>query len=67
MSTWTLNGGQLSGDLKIRCHYFEMGNLQVNLDKSYDSIPLKNASDPKDIFAAIKKVEDKVSYFSNRP
>lgn len=60
-STWTLQGGQLSGDLKVRSHYFEMGNMQFNLDKTFDSIPVKDASSAKDIVAAIKKTEDKVS------
>lgn len=60
-STWTLNGGKLSGELKIRCHYFEMGNIQFNLDKTFDNVAVKDASSPKDIVDAIKTVEDKVS------
>lgn len=31
-STWTLEAGKLSGELMIRAHYFEMGNMQFNLD-----------------------------------
>jgi pterin-4a-carbinolamine dehydratase len=54
--------GVLSGSLKIRCHYFEMGNMQFNLDKTFDSIPCKDITNAKDIIAAIKAVEDKVSH-----
>ena len=60
-STWTLNAGKLSGDLKIRCHYFEMGNIQFNLDKTFEDVAVKDATSAKDIVEAIKKVEDKVS------
>lgn len=60
-STWNIKGGQLSGDLKVKSHYFEMGNMQFSLDKTFDSIPVKDASSAKDIVAAIKKTEDKVS------
>ena len=38
-----------------------MGNMQFTLDKTFDSIPVKDASSAKDIVAAIKKTEDKVS------
>jgi hypothetical protein len=38
-----------------------MGNLQTNLDKTYDSIPCKDPSSAKAIVAAIKDAEDKVS------
>ena len=62
-STWTVNNGVLSGDLKIRAHYFEMGNMQFNLDKTFDSINVPNINSAKDIIAAIKKVEDKVSSY----
>jgi hypothetical protein len=61
-STWTLQQGKLSGDLKIRSHYFEVGNMMFSLDKSFDSIPVKDSANPKEIIAAIKKVEDKVSF-----
>ena len=37
-----------------------MGNLQVNLDKTYDSIPCKDASNAKEVVAAIKNAEDEV-------
>ena len=33
----------------------------MSLDKEYDSIALANASNTKDVIAAIKKTEDKVS------
>lgn len=38
-----------------------MGNMQFNLDKEFDSIPVKDATSAKDIIKAIGKVEDKVS------
>ena len=60
-STWTVNNGVLSGTLMIRAHYFEKGNMQFNLDKTFDSINVQNIASAKDIFSAIKKVEDKVS------
>jgi|TARA_B110001450_G_C17563791_1_gene457896 hypothetical protein len=63
LSTWTLQNGQLSGSIKVKTHYFEMGNMQMSLDKEFDSIALKNAADTKDVIAAIKKTEDKVSNF----
>ena len=53
----------LSGELHIRTHYFEMGNMQFNLDKTFDSINVKDISNAKDIVDAIRKTEDKVSYF----
>jgi hypothetical protein len=65
-STWTIQGGKLSGDLKIKSHYFEMGNMQFSLEKSFDAIPVKDAASAKDIIAAIKKVEDKVSKAGNQ-
>jgi len=57
-STWTLKDGGLSGNLKIRCHYFEMGNMHFNLSKCLDSVPCRDAANAKDIVAAIKAVED---------
>lgn len=60
-STWTLKDGVLSGNLKIRCHYFEQGNMAFNLDKTFESIAVKDISSAKDIVAAIGKTEDKVS------
>lgn len=33
LTTFVVKNGVMSGDLKIRCHYFEMGNMQFNLDK----------------------------------
>lgn len=62
-STWTVKDGQLSGDLKIRAHYFEMGNMQFNLDKTFDGVAVKDVNDAKEIFASIKQVEDKVSFY----
>ena len=60
-STWTVSGGVLSGDLKIRTHYFEMGNSQVNLDKTFDNVKVGDITSAKEVVAAIKKTEDKVS------
>ena len=40
-----------------------MGNMQMSLDKDFDSIAVKNAADAKEILKAIKKTEDKVSKF----
>lgn len=31
--TYYVKDGVLSGEIKIRAHYFEMGNMQFNLDK----------------------------------
>ena len=62
MSTWTLKDGKLSGELKIRCHYFEMGNMQFNLDKEYDSVIVKDISKASSIVDAINNVEQKVSF-----
>jgi hypothetical protein len=36
-----------------------MGNMQMSLDKDFDSVPIKDASKAKDIISAIKKTEDK--------
>ena len=52
-STWVLKDGKLSGDLKIRSHYFEMGNMQFNLDQTFDSINVKDIKNAKDIVSAI--------------
>lgn len=60
-STWTLQNGQLSGKLMIRSHYFEMGNMQFNLDHSFENVALKDSSNAAEIIATIKKTEDKVS------
>lgn len=38
-----------------------MGNMQMSLDQSFDSIPVKNVTDAQDVISAIKKTEDKVS------
>ena len=63
LTTFTLQNGVLSGDLKIRCHYFEMGNMQFNLDKTFDSIPCANTSDAATVIKSISQVENKVSSF----
>ena len=46
----------LSGDLKIRAHYFEMGNMQFNLDKKYEPVQLKG-SDGVSICEKINELE----------
>lgn len=61
LSTFSVKDGVLSGDLKIRCHYFEMGNMQFNLDKQFDSIPCSDASNPAEVLKAISYIENKVS------
>ena len=60
LNTYTYSNGHLSGHIVIKNHYFESGNMQFNLDKSFDSIPLKDQS-AKSIVDAIFKTEDKVS------
>ena len=51
----------MSGDVKVRAHYFEKGNTHLNLDKSFDNIPCKNAASASDIITAIAKSETNVS------
>jgi enoyl reductase-like protein len=58
-STWTLQDETLSGNLKVKTHYFEMGNMQMSLDKDFDSVAVKDAANAKEIIKAIKKAEDK--------
>jgi hypothetical protein len=38
-----------------------MGNMQFNLDQTFENVSVKDSSNPADIIAEIKKVEDKVS------
>ena len=61
MSTWVIKNGKLSGDLKIKCHYFEMGNMQFNLEKEYDIVLVKDISKASSIVDSIKNIEEKVS------
>lgn len=43
-----------------------MGNMQFNLDKSYDSIPCKNASSAAEVIKSIGQIENKVgTIFTN--
>lgn len=60
-STWTLSNGAISGDLKVRAHYYEGGNISVNLDKQFDSVPCQNTANAAEIVAGIKNIEDEVS------
>lgn len=61
LSTWVIKNGKLSGDLKIKCHYFEMGNMQFNLDKEYDVVLVKDITKASSVIDSIKNVEEKVS------
>ena len=42
--------------MKINNHYFEAGNIQFNLDKTFEPYPLSSA-DGTGIVAAIEKLE----------
>jgi hypothetical protein len=53
--------GVLNGDLKIRCHYFEQGNMQFNLDKTFGNVKVNDINNAQEVVAAMKKTEDKVS------
>ena len=59
------NGGKvarvLSGEIKIRCHYFEMGNSQFNLDQKFADVNVKDPNNAASVIETIKKTEDKVS------
>lgn len=59
LSSWTVSGATLSGNIKAKNHYFEIGNLQLNLNKDYDAITVKNISSADSIIAAISATEDK--------
>ena len=61
LSQWSLNDGQLSGLIKSSSHYFEIGNLQFNLGKEFESVSVQNPNDAVSIAAAIKATEDEVS------
>ena len=61
MSTWVIKNGKLSGELKIKCHYFEMGNMQFNLEKEYDVVLVKDISKASSVVDSIKNIEEKVS------
>ena len=62
LSTWVIKNGKLSGDLKIKCHYFDMGNMQFNLDKEYDVVLVKDITKASNVIDSIKNVEEKVSF-----
>lgn len=59
LSTWTVSGATLSGNIKAKNHYFEIGNLQLNLNKDFDAIPVKDINNADSIIQAIKDTEDK--------
>jgi hypothetical protein len=44
----------MSGSIKLRSHYYEIGNLQFNLNKEYENVQLQSL-DADAIVAAIKK------------
>ena len=46
----------ISGTVKINTHYFEAGNIQFNMEKKFDPVPLAAADGPG-IAAAIEKLE----------
>ena len=46
----------IAGNVKINNHYFEAGNIQFNMDKTFDPVPLASADGPG-IAAAIEKLE----------
>jgi hypothetical protein len=62
ISQWTFDyaSKQLSGNIKLRNHYFESGNIQFNLHKEFASVAVKT-TDGRGIVDAIKDVETKVS------
>ena len=51
-----INNNSLSGSIKVNNHYFEQGNVQFNLDKTFEPVSLPVA-DAENIVAAIKKIE----------
>ena len=58
LSVWELKEGKLSGGLIIKSHYFEMGNMQFNLDKKFENVTCKDATKASEIVKAIQKIED---------
>lgn len=40
VSTWTVEGGEISGTAKIRAHYFEEGNVQLHTTKDFPKLPV---------------------------
>ena len=57
-SVWCVDtqNSTISGQVKINNHYFEAGNIQFNLDKTFEPYPLASA-DGAGIVAAIEKLE----------
>mmetsp|Transcript_6968 Transcript_6968/g.13545 ORF Transcript_6968/g.13545 Transcript_6968/m.13545 type:complete len:287 (-) Transcript_6968:131-991(-) len=45
VSTWVLEGGNLTGTSKVRAHYFEEGNVQLQTSKTYGPIPISSSDD----------------------
>lgn len=62
-STWSYDGQQLTGNISVRVHYFEDGNIQLNTGKSGLTIEAQNT--PLAIFEAIGKAEDDVQFSIN--
>jgi hypothetical protein len=46
----------MSGSVKINSHYYEAGNIQFNLEKVFENIPLAAANGPG-IVSVIDKTE----------
>jgi hypothetical protein len=57
-SVWCVDtqNSTISGNIKINNHYFEAGNIQFNLNKSFENVPLSSA-DAAGIVATIEKLE----------
>ena len=57
-SVWCVDtqNSTISGNIKINNHYFEAGNIQFNLNKSFENVPLPSA-DAAGIVATIEKLE----------
>lgn len=61
LSKWTvdLNSKSISGSIKVHNHYFEQGNIQINLNKDVASSNLTNFT-AKAIVDFVDKTETKV-------
>jgi hypothetical protein len=57
-SQWCVDtqNSTISGNVKINNHYFEAGNIQFNLNKTFEPVALKSA-DGAGIVSMIEKLE----------